>query len=271
MVILLLALLFAPQAPAATDPSTYTVGPRDVLNITVFNQPQLTGKFVVDADGSFAYPLLGRVVAGGTRVPNLEARMRDGLAAGFLRDPHVTITVEQYRSQQVFVMGEVRTPGNLEFTGSMTLLEALARAGSTTERAGTQAVIIRRGGAPTDPAAGGGSAPAEASDGIRVNLEQLQAGALSQNLALRAGDTVFVPRAETVFVSGHVEKPGEYVFRTGLTVRQAIALAGGVTERGSTRRLQVVREVNGEQVKDGIDLQDVLRPGDTVIVRERFF
>ena len=75
-----------------------------------------------------------------------------------------------------------------------------------------------------------------------MNLQSLQSGGLSQNVALRAGDTIFVPRAETVFVSGEVRTPGEYVIRiSGMTVRQALALAGGVTERGSSRRVQIVR------------------------------
>jgi polysaccharide export outer membrane protein len=105
-----------------------------------------------------------------------------------------------------------------------------------------------------------------------VNLQSLQSGALSQNVALRAGDTIFVPRAETVFVSGEVRNPGEYVMRSsGMTVRQALALAGGVSERGSSRRIQIVRVVNGKEETISATLQMTLKAGDTIVVQERYF
>jgi len=183
----------------------------------------------------------------------------------------VTVVVDQYRSQQIFVMGEVKQPGSLQFTGSMTLIEALARAGSTTERAGMEVMVVR------SPSGSGSGAPApgpNATDAntIRVNLQGLQSGALSQNVPLQPGDTIFVPRAETVFVSGEVRNPGEYVIRTsGMTVRQALALAGGLTERGSSRRVQIVRLVNGKEMTINVTMQEALKAGDTIVVHERFF
>jgi polysaccharide export outer membrane protein len=256
-------------AVPAGDSRLYTVGPNDVLLVSVYNQPQLSGKFAVEADGTLAFPLLGRVVAGGLSIRAVEDKIRQGLAGGYLTDPQVSITVDQYRSQQIFVMGEVRQPGSLQFTGSMTLIEALARAGSTTERAGAQAVIVRS-------ANGSMAAPASdpnalRDDTIRVDLQELQTGKLTGNVMLRAGDTVFVPRAETVFVSGQVRTPGEYVIRGRMTVRQAVALAGGVTERGSSRRIQIIRVVKGEEVTMSSDMQKLLQPGDTIVVQERFF
>jgi polysaccharide export outer membrane protein len=236
----------------------------------VFNQPQLSGKFAVEADGTFAYPLLGRLAAGGQTVQAVEEKVRKGLAAGFLTDPQVGVSVDQYRSQQIFVMGEVKQPGPLQFTGSMTLIEALVRAGATTEHAGFEAIIVRppSGPAATAPAA---NQNAPSTNTIRVNLENLQRGVLSENVSLKAGDTVFIPRAETVFVSGNVRNPGEYVIRNSMTVRQVVALAGGVTERGSTRRIQIVRRVDGKEVSVDADMQTTLQAGDTVVVNERFF
>ena len=272
MTVLTLLILTALQvAPAAPDPRLYIVGPNDVLLVTVYNQPQLSGKFAVEADGTLAFPLLGRVAAGGLSVRAIEDKVREGLAAGLLKDPQVSVSVEQYRSQQIFVMGEVKQPGSLQFTGSMTLIEALARAGSMTERAGAVALIVR------SSSGSGSAAPAQnpnapSNDTISVNLQSLQSGALSQNLALRAGDTIFVPRAETVFVSGEVRTPGEYVIRSsGMTVRQALALAGGVTERGSSRRIQIIRVVDGKEVALGVNLQATVQAGDTIVVQERFF
>lgn len=267
----LLILTALQAAPASPDPRLYTVGPNDVLLVTVYNQPQLSGKFAIEADGTFAFPLLGRVAAGGMSVRAIEDKVRAGLAAGIIKDPQVSVAVDQYRSQQIFVMGEVKQPGSLQFTGSMTLIEALARAGSTTERAGMVAVIVHSSGASGTPAPAQNPG-ATSSDTISVNLQSLQTGALSQNVVLRAGDTIFVPRAETVFVSGEVRNPGEYVIRTsGMTVRQAVALAGGVTERGSSRRLQIVRMVDGKEVSYSATQQTAVQAGDTIVVQERFF
>jgi polysaccharide export outer membrane protein len=267
--LILLFLTALQAAPAsANDPALYMVGPNDVLNITVFNQPQMSGKFAVESDGTLAFPLVGRVAVGGLSIRAVEDEVRRRLSAGYLTDPRVSVTVEQYRSQQIFVMGEVRQPGSLQFTGAMTLIEALARAGSTTDRAGSEAMIVRPTREPVAPAAQAPNNPG--SETIRVNLQSLQAGGLSQNVALRAGDTIFVPRAATVFVSGQVKSAGEYVLRPGMTVRQALALAGGVTDRGSTRRIQIVRQVDGKEVTMGANLQTAVEPGDTIVVRERF-
>jgi polysaccharide export outer membrane protein len=271
MLILLLMTALQTAVPTTTDPTLYVAGPNDVLTITVFNQPQLSGKFAVESDGTLAFPLLGRVPVGGLSIRAVEDEIRRRLAGGYVKDPHVSVTMEQYRSQQVFVMGEVQKPGSLQFTGAMTLIEALARAGSTTERAGAEAVIVRsrtpESAVPATPPSGD-TANAET---IRVDLRSLQTGTLSQNVALRPGDTIFVPRAETVFVLGQVQKAGEYVLRRGMTVRQVLALAGGMTERGSTRRIQIIRTVDDKEVTIDVNLQTKVQPGDTIVVRDRLF
>lgn len=277
VLLLLTATQHAVAIQATDEPVLYIVGPSDVLAITVYNQPQLSGRYAVEADGSLAFPLIGRFVAGGLSAPDVASEVRGRLAKGYLRDPQVTVAVAEYRSQQIFVVGEVRQPGSFQLSGTMTLIEALARAGSTTERAGREAVIVRprRGVLPSDVArvvqAGDRAGVGADAEVIRVALEDVQAGALAQNVALRPGDTIFVPRAETVFVSGQVASSGEYVIRKGMTVRQVLALAGGVTDRGSTRRIQIIRRVNGVEIMTGATLQDSVQAGDTILVRERFF
>ena len=266
--LLLVTMQAAPAADA--DRRLYVVGPNDVVEVTVYKQDKLSGKYVVEADGTIAYPLLGRLVVSGLSVRAIEDKLRSSLAAGFFKDPQVTVTVDQYRSQQVFITGEVRQPpvnGALQFTGSMTLIEALARVGSTTERAGAEVIIVRSSGAASASAA---TANPPAAETLRVNLQKLQSGTVADNVVLRAGDTIFVPKAETVFVSGHVRTPGEYVIRPGMTVRQALALAGGVTDRGTERRIQIIRMVQGKQVTIGADPQATVQAGDTIVVKERF-
>ena len=278
--LLVAALLAAPLVVFAQEANLYVAGPNDVLSVSIYGQAQLTGKYPVEADGTFTFPLLGRIKAGGLTLRAIQDELRNRLTAGYLKDPQVNVSVDQYRSQQIFVMGEVRQPGSLQFTGSMTLIEALARVGSTTERAGAEVLIVRPRNPSAAPVAADLARLEKPSDAginqndaqvIRVNLEQLQTGALSQNIALGAGDTVFIPKAETVFVSGQVGRPGEYVILKSTTVRQALALAGGVTDRGSTGRIQIIRRVDGKETTVSAELHDTVRPGDTILVRERFF
>jgi polysaccharide export outer membrane protein len=74
-----------------------------------------------------------------------------------------------------------------------------------------------------------------------------------------------------VFVAGQVRSPGEYVIRKDMTVRQVLTVAGGVTDRGSTRRIQIVRQVNGVETKIAANLEDIVQPGDNIVVRDRLF
>jgi polysaccharide export outer membrane protein len=105
-----------------------------------------------------------------------------------------------------------------------------------------------------------------------VDLKQLQEGGRAQNVALRDGDTIFVPRAETIYVFGQVKNPGAYALQSkDTTVLQALSLAGGVTDRGATNRIRIMRVVNGKMNQIKVKLTDTVRPGDTVVVPERFF
>ena len=197
---------------------------------------------------------------------------------GFFLDPQLTVAIETYRSQKIYVVGEVRTPGAYPLSGDMRLVEALALAGSTTPTASGEAVIVHASneslvlepgqlpGASADPR---GEDPEKV---VRVDLRDLENGDLSQNVRLRSGDTIFVLRAESVYVFGQVKSPGAYPLRQkNTTVLQALSLAGGVTDRGSTGRLQIVRIVDGKKQELKADLTDFVLPRDTIIVPERFF
>ena len=131
---------FVTPSTAQTD---YVVGSQDVLTVTVFGEPELTGKYTVEQDGTFTFPQIGRVKAGGMTLRGLEQDLKAKLADGFLRNPQVAVAIENYRSQRILVIGEVRTPGEYQLNGEMTLLSALARAGSTTPMAGREATIVR--------------------------------------------------------------------------------------------------------------------------------
>lgn len=275
-VALLLAVSpLALQARAQQAQPDYIIGPQDVLLISLYDQEELGGKYAVDADGTFTFPLIGRVKAAGLTLRQLEQQMREMLMDGYFVNPQLSVAVDQYRSQRVFIVGEVRNPGTYALTGNMSLIEAIALAGSALPTASGEALIVR---ADKSDDGGNGSGelngprmPGEKSEVEKVDLKALQSGELSHNVSLRDGDTIFVPRAETVYVFGHVKNPGAYPIQQGTTVLQALSLAGGVTDRGSTGRIRIVRLENGEKVEIRVKLDYVVRPGDTIIVPERFF
>jgi polysaccharide export outer membrane protein len=265
-IVLGVSLLGAAQAPR----TEYRIGAQDVLTVTVFNEADLTGRFTVESDGTFTFPLVGRVTAAGRTPPELEAEITRLLTEGrFLKNPQVSIALEQYRSQRIFVAGEVRSPGSYPLSGDMTVMEALARAGSTSASAADEVLVVRPSVAGTGkPTLPGQDASAEV---IKVNVAAIQAGALNQNVALHDGDTVVVPKAELVYLYGQVRAPGAYPVAKGMTVLQALALGGGLTDRGSQRGLTIIRTVGGKKQELKVKLTDLVQPGDTLVVKERIF
>lgn len=261
-------LLLAAVSVPAQSAADYVIGPQDVLTIQVFDQPDLGGKYSVETDGTFSFPLIGRVRAGGMTLRTFEAELKKKLADGYFRNPQVTVAVEQYRSQRVFVMGEVRQPGPVPLTGGMTLIEALARAGSTLPSASGEVTIVRApqgAKGPVMPDAAGGA------EMFRASIRELESGSLAQNIELRDGDTIFVPRAELIYIFGQVRNPGSYGIQKDTTVLQALSLAGGVTPNGAMGRIKIVRMVDGEKKELKVKLSDIVQPGDTIIVPERYF
>jgi polysaccharide biosynthesis/export protein len=269
LVLILAGLMaFGSALHGQTPVTNYVIGPEDVITITSFDQDDLSGKYQVDADGTFSFPLIGRVSAGGKTLRELQADLVKRLKDGFFKDPQIGLAVEQYRSQKVHVVGEVRTPGTYSLTGDMNLMEALARAGSATQSASGEILIVR---AKSATANGPVLPDGEDVDVTTIELKALQSGRLAQNFALRDGDTIVVPRAESVYVFGQVRTPGAYPIQKDTTVLQALSLAGGVTDRGATGRIKIVRMIDGKRVELKAKLDDIVRPLDTIMVPERFF
>lgn len=243
----------------------YLVGVQDVLTVTVFGEPDLSGKYPVAQDGTFTFPQLGRLKAGGLTLRTIETELKRQLADGYLKNPQVSIAIETYRSQRILVIGEVRSPGEYQLNGEMTLLAALVRAGSTTSLAGRHVLVVRA------PAPGSAAGRESGAETLRIELAELQSGAPNANLRLRDGDTINVPKALSVFVSGQVKSPGAYPVESGMTILQVVTLAGGLTDRGSDSRIKVLRLVDGKQKELKVKLTDSVEPGDTIVVQERFF
>ncbi len=262
----------APQASAPSQfNAVYEIGASDVLAIKVFNEDALTNKYTVDSDGSITFPLLGRIVIAGKTTRQIEDELTSKLKPDWIRNPQVSVEIAQYRSRSIYVLGEVRTPGRYNIEGPMTLLEVIANAGSTTPAASNTIIVQRY----KEGLAAAVSAPASPGDDrwaevTRIDLDELRAGRLSANLLLQDSDMIIVPTAERIYVSGFVKTPGSYVLRPGMTVRQAITEAGGLTERGSTRGLKIIRkDKNGKEIEVDANMSDLVKPNDIIRVRQR--
>ena len=239
-----------PPPRVAPDNQGYLLGPDDEIRVAVFGQPDLSVTTRVKADGTVMLALLGPINAKGRTPRQLADMIAAGYAGGgFLTKPSVNVEVAEYISRFVTVLGNVPQAGNYPLDRAYTLASMVAKAGGATA-GGANAVILT---------------PADGSGSIRISLADMGAGA---NRPLQAGDILFVPPAEKVYVYGQVQQPGAFSFAPGQTFRQALALAGGPTLAGSTRRIKVKRA--GKEM-DTANLDDPVQPEDVLIIREKLF
>jgi polysaccharide export outer membrane protein len=251
---------------AGSKPPEYALGKDDIVGITVFGHDDLAQTELIQADGTIDFPLIGRIPAQGLTPRELEQRLAEALRA-FVRSPQVSVTVQEYRSKTVFVVGEVARPGMYPLSGNMSVMEALAKAGAS-GGVGVEVLIVRPSGEVAGPVLPAEGVTAEI---LRVDLRDIQMGQLQKNIPLRPNDTVFVGPPAKVFVTGEVRSAGAVPFQPGITARQAITLAGGLSPDGSTGRLQVVRMVGGKSKTSNIGIDDAVQAGDTLVVRARLF
>lgn len=264
----------APEpAPPATD--EVRIGPGDLIQIDVFGLDELDRRARVLRDGTVSLPLLGAVSLAGMTLAEAERSLADLLAERqILRDPQVTIFVEEYVSHTVSIQGAVEQPGVYPLAGRTTLLDLLGAAGGLSGQRGDRILVLRGGENGREP------------ERIEIDAWRLvEEGDYTVNLALEAGDIVMVPRARElrVYVTGAVRNPGpvEYASTDGITVLQAITAAGGPTERANLKNVHVIRnkfgreqeriEVNLKRIQAGKEEDLVLERNDTVVVGEWFF
>jgi len=253
----------ASDAPAASSEAQrdYVLGAGDVVRISVFQNPDLSLEARVSEGGSISYPLLGSVRLGGLSVQQAEKAIGDGLRNGqFVRQPQVGILVIQVRSNQASVLGMVNRPGRypIEVTG-MRMSELVALAGGIAVT-GSDMVSLTgtRAGKPLRvvidlPALFGASNPV--NDPVVMN-----------------GDVVYVDRMPLIYVYGEVQRPGALRLERGMTVLQALAAGGGLTQRGTEKGIRVHRKAaDGKvQVMQPV-MDDKVQDGDVLFVRESLF
>jgi polysaccharide export outer membrane protein len=253
------------EKPDKLGSTVYTIGAGDVLRTNVYDHPDLSQEFTVSADGSLLYPLIGTVPAGGMTVRQLEEHIAQRLADGYVVNPQVTVTLLQYKSQQVYVLGAVKTPGPYALQRpSMFLEEILSEVGGPTPEAGLEVIVVRgadRGEAGGGQPGGGSSGPATTT---RVDLPKLLAGELSQRIEVRHGDVISVPNGTFFYVSGEVIRPGRYRLEQDTTVFKAITVAGGITKFAARKQAIVHRVVDGQRRAFQARMEDLLQAEDVL-------
>jgi polysaccharide export outer membrane protein len=253
---LLLSLAISADVLAASG-DDYKLGSGDLLKISAFGYPDLAADVRVSQSGNITFPLIGQIPVNGLSTREVETlitrRLSDG---GFIKSAQVSVMVTEYQSQKVAVMGQVAKPGQYFLDQSSRALDLLAKAGGLlTATAGDQAYVIRHDGSRQD-----------------IDLDRMLEGDPVHNPVVADGDTINVPRALRFYIYGQVQRPGDYRLERNMTVSRAISAGGGLTLRGSERRVVVKRrDASGKERITSIKGFDLLKPDDVIFVKESLF
>ncbi len=217
-------------SPEALD---YRLGPGDLLGVTVFEDKDMNAEVRVSSRGTVTLPMLGAVNVFRLTAVEAEKKIEDILRQKYLHDPHVSVYIKEHVSRQITVVGALKNPGSFDCLSKKHLLDVLAIAGGLTPDAGEVAYITRE-----NPKTG-------TAENYVVDLDALvRKGNMDQNIIILGGDELFVPKAGHCFVDGAVRKPGIYPVKSDLTVTEAIALAGGLTNYAEEDEIKLVRYVS---------------------------
>ena len=252
----------------AVELSEYRLGAGDIIRVSVFQNPDFLNERRVSEAGVITLPLIGVVQIGGLSIPEAEKQVEDRLKqGGYLVRPQVSITPLQIKSHQVSVIGLVNKPGRYPLEVLNTRLsEAIAMAGGVIQNVpvtglnGSERVLITgmRKGNPFRS---------------EVDLgEMFKNGSQDEDVVVENGDVIYVSRAPQYYIHGEVQRPGVYRLERNMTVRQALAQAGGITPRGSMNGPRIHRrDAKGKIEVLYPALDDVVRDDDTLFLRESYF
>lgn len=251
-----------PAAPPAAVSPEYRLGAGDIIRIMVYQNPDLTLETRVSETGVVSFPLLGNVRIGGLGISAAEKLIADGLKTGnFVKSPQVTLTLLQVKGNQASVLGQVNRPGRYPIeTADMRLTDLLANAGGVATTGGDMLVLSGvRNGKP-----------------FRTEIDLPGVFSADQNRAndvlIQNGDVLWVDRAPLAYIYGEVQRPGPVRLERGMTVMQALAVGGGLTQRGTERGIRVHRKgADGKVQVMQAPLDDAVKDGDVVYVKESLF
>jgi polysaccharide biosynthesis/export protein len=257
------------QTPTATAVATaavaakpdYTLGAGDTIRVQVFQNADLTLETRVSENGSITYPLIGSVELGGLSIDRAEKKIADALQrGGFIQKPQVNIVLLQIRGNQVAVLGQVNRPGRFPLeTANTRLSDMLAMAGGASPAGDDIAVVV---------GTRNGQLFRKQIDIPSIFLAEK----LQDNIVLQGGDSIYVHRAPVFYVYGQVQRPGSFRVEREMSIMQALALGGGLTPRGSEKRLRLHRTLpSGEVTQLTPKLTDFIQASDVLFVDESLF
>lgn len=251
----------------------YKIGPKDLLEISVFGQDELNKTVRVSEDGKITFPLLGEVEVKGLTKVELEKKLSRLLEEKYLHNPQVTIFIKEYQSKRVSVLGAVKNPGHYEILGRQTLLHIISKAGGLTNETGEDIIIMR-----------------QSQDGSNISLKISIDGLFLKgdpdlNIPLQPNDIINVPidKIVYVYIFGQVKNPGALdVKKSNIpTLLRAIAQAGGFSERASKGGVIIKRkDESGNEKTTKVNVKDIIKgkkkdiqlmENDVVIVPETIF
>jgi len=258
--ILILAILAGLWSAASSSEQSYRLGPEDVVGVTVFGHPELSTVAQIRGDGRITFPTIGEVSIGGLTTREAEVKLQNALTSqNIIALPQVAIAVQNYASHQVAVLGQVANPGTFALTrGDTTIMDMISEAGGLTDEAGDVAIVTRKSD---------GNAR-----GTIVDLTSILEGRTSvAEPKVSDGDRIFVPRMERFYIYGQVNKPGVYRLDRGMTVMQAISVAGGLTDKGTERGITLRRTTTRGVETISTSMTQPLQNNDVVYVKESLF
>lgn len=269
ILVLLAAIAVAQDLPLLS--SDAPVGPRDVLEVKVLEDVNMSGRVVVSEDGAITVNVIGKVQVAGLTSTQIEAKLKALLEKDILTKATVSVQVAEFASKPISVVGAVVRPGRIGAAGNTTLIQAITQAGGLAPGHGAELYVLRTGrnGLPEQ---------------LVININDLMVlGKPELNIPLAPNDLVNVPvdTPLSIYVMGEVMRPGKLEFRRSQspTLLQAIAAAGGPTDRAS-RNVVIKRIVNGQEttiklnyrgILDGKRHDEMLRDNDTVFLKEALF
>jgi polysaccharide export outer membrane protein len=270
----LVPLLAQEQEPAPSQVVIeYRIGPKDLLEISVFGVNELNTTVRVSEDGKITLPLLKEVEVEGLTKSELEKKLAGLLEGKYVQNPQVTIFIKEYQSKRVSVMGAIGNPGTYELLGRQSLLQIISQAGGLTRDAGKEIIVMRQ-------LADGSSV----SHHIMID-DLILRGDPQFNILLAPNDIINVPvdTVVAIYIFGQVKNPGALqVKKSNMpTLLQAVAQAGGFTDRAARGSVLIKRkDPTGKEQEIKVNAKDILKgkkkdvqleENDTVYVPESFF
>jgi len=254
----LLIILFPITSAYAKE--GYLLGGGDTVSITVYEQPDLTTEARISQDdGTIIFPLLGEVALVGLTPEAAGRKIERLLKEGkFIKEPQVAVTVQEFTSQKIPVMGQVNSPGEYSLKGEKRVVDLITQAGGLKADAADVIIVVRN----------------ESARSVKYEIDLLKfyAGDMTQNIKVSRGDFILVPKMDVFYVHGEVKQPGMYRLQRDMTAMQALSVGGGLTARGSLKGMKVTRRyAGGKTEKIKVDLTDRLKPDDVLYVKERLF